>query len=67
MFTPISPLVSCLKYSERMSMKFSFGSLDVNQNLLDEFMLSLNSPVKTILTLHEAQMGYPLPSVHTFY
>jgi hypothetical protein len=36
------------------------------QNLLDEFMLFVNSPVKAILTLHEAKWNYPLQALKHF-
>jgi hypothetical protein len=36
--------------------KFSFGSVNVCQNLLGKLLLIINGPVKGILTLHEAGM-----------
>jgi hypothetical protein len=37
-------------------MKLSIGSVDAFQNILGKLLLIVNGPVKTILTLHEAEM-----------
>lgn len=60
-------LVSCLKYTERMSMKFIFGSVDVCRNLLGKLILIINGLIKAILTLCQAEMEVTTTGVAVLY